>query len=220
MHDIQKFFLDLSNSLGVFAYLIVFLGVGIESLGIPVPGETSLLVGVFLATQGRLSVPVVALVAWVAAVLGDNIGYMIGRRWGTRLVRLPAVGRFYSPERLDRAEALFARRGWVAVFTGRFIALLRIFAGPLAGMHRMPWPEFFVANAAGGAVWVAVIVIVGVLIGNNLDRAVSLMGQVGYIGLGVAALAVVAYVAWRLWRRRTSRLGARRHQGGAPDDAQ
>ncbi len=202
MHGIQKFFLDLSNSLGVFAYLIVFLGVGIESLGIPVPGETSLLVGVFLATQGRLSVPIVALVGWIAAVGGDNIGYAIGRRWGTRLVRLPAIGRFYSPERLKRAEVQFARRGWVAVFTGRFIALLRIFAGPLAGMHRMPWPEFFVANAAGGAVWVAAIVIVGVLIGNNLDKAVSLVGRVGYIGLGVAVVLVVAYVAWRVLRRR------------------
>ena len=201
MDGIQKFFLDLSNNLGVFAYLIVFLGVGIESLGIPVPGETSLLVGVFLATQGRLSVPLVGIVAWVGAVIGDNLGYAIGRRWGTRLVRVPAVGRFYSPERLERAEELFARRGWVAVFTGRFIALLRIFAGPLAGMHRMPWPGFFVANATGGALWVAVIVVVGVLIGNNLDRAIKLVGQVGYIGLGVAAVAIAAYVGWRFWRR-------------------
>jgi membrane protein DedA with SNARE-associated domain len=202
MHGIQKFFLDLSTTLGVFAYLIVFLGVGVESLGIPVPGETALLVGVFLATQGRLSVPVVALVAWVGAVIGDNLGYVIGRRWGARLVRLPAVGRFYSPERLERAEALFERRGWLAVFAGRFIALLRIFAGPLAGMHRMPWPGFFVANATGGAVWVAVIVVVGVLIGSNLDRAVTLVGRVGYIGLGAAALLVVAYFGMRLWRRR------------------
>jgi membrane protein DedA with SNARE-associated domain len=204
MHGIQKFFLDLSNHLGVFAYLIVFLGVGIESLGVPVPGETSLLVGVFLATQGRLSVPVVALVAWVGAVIGDNLGYAIGRRWGTRLVRLPAVRRVYSPERLQRAEALFERRGWLAVFTGRFIALLRIFAGPLAGIHRMPWPGFFVANATGGALWVAVIVVIGVLIGSNLDRAISLVGRVGYIGLGVAVLMVLAYVGVRVWRRRRS----------------
>ena len=202
MHRIQKFFLDLSNTLGVFAYLIVFLGVGIESLGIPVPGETSLLVGVFLATQGRLSVAVVALVAWVGAVLGDNLGYAIGRRWGTRLVRLPAMRRVYSPERLEVAEALFERRGWVAVFTGRFIALLRIFAGPLAGMHRMPWAAFFVANATGAALWVGVIVVIGVVIGNNLDRAISLVGRVGYVGLGVAAVLVAAYVGWRLWRRR------------------
>lgn len=175
---------------------------GIESLGVPVPGETSLLVGVFLATQGRLSVPIVALVAWVGAVIGDNLGYAIGRRWGTRLVRLPAVGRFYSPERLERAEALFERRGWLAVFTGRFVALLRIFAGPLAGMHRMPWPGFFVANATGGALWVAVIVVVGVLIGNNLDRAVSLVGRVGYIGLAAAVVIVLAYLGLRTWRRR------------------
>jgi membrane protein DedA with SNARE-associated domain len=178
--------------------------VGIESLGIPVPGETSLLVGVFLATQGRLSVAIVALVGWLGAVIGDNLGYVIGRRWGTRLVRLPAVGRFYSPERLARAETLFQRRGWVAVFTGRFIALLRIFAGPLAGMHRMPWPEFFVANATGGAAWVAAIVVVGVLIGNNLDKAISLVGRIGYIGLGAAAVLVVAYVGLRIWRRRRS----------------
>ncbi|MDQ6856177.1 MAG: DedA family protein [Candidatus Dormibacteraeota bacterium] len=202
MAGIQKFFLDLSNNLGSFAYLIVFLGVGIESLGVPVPGETALLVGVFLATQGRLSVAIVALVAWVGAVIGDNIGYAIGRRWGTRLVRVPAVGRFYSPARLERAEALFERRGWVAVFGGRFIALLRIFAGPLAGMHRMPWPEFVVANATGGALWVAVIVVVGVLIGNNLDRAISFVGRVGYIGLGAAIVLVLAYVGLRMWRRR------------------
>jgi membrane protein DedA with SNARE-associated domain len=203
MGDIQKFFLDLSTSLGGFAYLIVLLGVGIESLGVPVPGETALLVGVFLATQGRLSVPIVAAVAWGGAVVGDNLGYAIGRRWGTRLVRLPAIGRFYSADRLARAEDLFARRGWLAVFTGRFVALLRIFAGPLAGMHRMPWPAFFAANAAGGAVWVSVIVVIGVLIGNNLDRAVSLIGRVGYIGLGVAVVLAAVYVVLRRRRSRT-----------------
>ena len=180
----------------------MFLGVGIESLGVPVPGETALLVGVFLATQGRLSVVLVAMFAWIAAVVGDNLGYAIGRRWGTRLTQVPAVRRLYTPDRLQRAEEQFARRGWLAVFTGRFIALLRIFAGPLAGMHRMPWPIFFVANATGGAAWVAVIVTVGELIGKNLDAAVSLIGRVGYIGLGVAVLAIAAYVLVRRRRRR------------------
>ena len=179
---------------------------GVESLGVPVPGETALLVGVFLATQGRLSVAVVATVAWVGAVLGDNTGYLIGRRWGRRLVNLPAIGRFYGPERMKRAESFFDRRGWVAVFTGRFVALLRIFAGPLAGMHRMPWPAFVVANATGGAVWVAVIVTIGVLVGSNLDSAISLVGRAGYLGLGAVVLVVAAYVALRVWmrRRRTS----------------
>jgi membrane protein DedA with SNARE-associated domain len=179
--------------------------VGVESLGVPVPGETALLVGVFLATQGRLSVALVALVAWIGAVVGDNIGYLIGRRWGTRLVRAPALRRLYTKDRLERAEAFFARRGWLAVFGGRFVALLRIFAGPLAGMHRMPWPAFVVANATGGALWVAVMVTVGVLIGKNLDRAVSFVGQAGYIGLALAAVLVAGYVAIRVWLARRHR---------------
>lgn len=202
MGAIQHFFLDVADRLGAFAYLIAFLGVGIESIGVPVPGETALLVGVFLATQGRLSVVLVALFAWVGAVAGDNVGYVVGRRWGTRLVEVRAVRRIYTPERLRRAEVFFERRGWLAVFGGRFVALLRIFAGPLAGMHRMPWPGFFLANAAGGALWVAVIVVVGVIIGDNLDRAVSIVGRVGYVGLGVAVAAVVLYVGVRLARRR------------------
>ena len=182
----------------------MLVGVGVESMGIPVPGETALLVGVFLASQGRLSVWVVAVAAWVGAVTGDNIGYWIGRRWGTRLVRMPAVRKLYSAERLERAERFFERRGWLAVFGGRFVALLRIFAGPLAGIHRMPWPRFVIANASGGALWVAVIVGIGVLIGNNLDRAVSAVADAGYVGLGLAVLVVAAYVLVRvqLHRRR------------------
>lgn len=175
---------------------------GIESLGVPVPGETALLVGVFLATQGRLSVVAVAAVGWIGAVLGDNTGYLIGRRWGRRLVNLPGIGRFYSPARMERAESFFERRGWVAVFVGRFVALLRIFAGPLAGMHRMPWPAFVAANAAGGAVWVAVIVTIGVLVGSNLDNAVGLVGKAGYLGLAGVLVLVAAYVAIRVLMRR------------------
>jgi membrane protein DedA with SNARE-associated domain len=189
----------------VFAYLIVLLGVGIESLGIPVPGETALLVGVFLAAQGRLSVVVVAVVAWIGAVVGDNLGYLIGRRWGRRLMAVRGLRRVYTPERLERAEALFERRGWLAVFTGRFVALLRIFAGPLAGMHRMPWPGFVVANATGGAIWVAVIVVVGTLIGKNLDRAITFVGRAGYIGLALGILVAGAYVVVRIRLARRHR---------------
>lgn len=180
---------------------------GIESLGVPVPGETTLLVGVVVAAQGRLSVVLVALFGWVGAVAGDNIGYQIGSRWGRRLTEIPVIGRVYTPERLTRAETFFERRGWVAVFFGRFVALLRILAGPLAGMHHMPWRRFFVANAAGGAGWVAAIVVVGVLVGQNLDRAVRLVGRVGYIGLGVAVVVVAAYVLVRRLVMRRSSLG-------------
>ena len=205
MGAIQQFLLSVADHLGVLAYLIVLLGVGIESLGIPVPGETALLVGVFLATQGRLSVVLVALAGWIGAVVGDNLGYLVGRHWGRRLLEMRAVRRLYRPDRVARAEDFFERRGWVAVFTGRFVALLRIFAGPLAGIHRMPWPRFVLANAIGGAVWVAVIVIVGVLIGSNLDKAVSFVGRAGYLGLAAAVVVVGAYVAVRVVRSRRRR---------------
>jgi membrane protein DedA with SNARE-associated domain len=191
--------LDLA---GRFGYLAVFLGVGIESMGVPIPGETILLIGAVLAGRGTLNPWLVGLAGWLGAVGGDNLGYLIGRRWGTRLVTVPLIRRVYRPEHLERAERFFARHGWSAVFFGRFIALLRILAGPLAGMHRMPWRHFVIANAAGGACWVAVVVIIGLAIGTNLERALSLVADMGYAGLGLAAVLVIGAVVWKLFRRR------------------
>jgi membrane protein DedA with SNARE-associated domain len=188
--------------LGAAAYVLVLLGVGIESLGVPVPGELTLLVGVVVAGQGRLSVPLVALFAWIGAVVGDNLGYLVGRRWGRQLAAVPVLRKLYTPERMARADRFFERLGWLAVFAGRFVALLRIFAGPLAGMHRMPWRRFVLANATGGALWIAAIVLVGLVIAHNLDQAVTLVGRAGYVGLAAALLAVVALITIRIRRRR------------------
>jgi membrane protein DedA with SNARE-associated domain len=205
---VTQFLLDLVSR---FGYGIVFAGVGIESMGVPVPGETALVIGAVLAAQGRLAPWGVALAAWAGAVTGDNIGYFVGRRFGDRLVRLPVLRLVYDQRRIAVADRFFARWGVLAVFFGRFVALLRILAGPLAGIHRMPWTHFVVANAAGGAVWVAAITTIGLLIGNNLDRAVSVVSQAGYIGLSAAALLVVGFVAW--WHatraRRERALGER-----------
>jgi membrane protein DedA with SNARE-associated domain len=205
---VTQFLLDLVSR---FGYGIVFAGVGVESMGVPVPGETALVIGAVLAAQGRLAPWGVALAAWAGAVTGDNIGYFVGRRFGDRLVRLPVLRLVYDQRRIAVADRFFARWGVLAVFFGRFVALLRILAGPLAGIHRMPWTHFVVANAAGGAVWVAAITTIGLLIGNNLDRAVSVVSQAGYIGLGAAALLVVGFVAW--WHatraRRERALGER-----------
>lgn len=188
-----------------YGLAVVFLGVGVESLGIPVPGETVLVIASAAATRGHLSLWAVAAAAWVAAVAGDNIGYWIGRRYGRRLVRLPVAGRLYSAERMSRAERLFERWGWIAVFLGRFVALLRILAGPLAGMHRMPWRTFLLANAAGAAVWVGAMTAVGMLVGANLDRALRLVSRGGLVGLGTVVLAAAGYLLLRAWRRRRSR---------------
>lgn len=188
-----------------FGYLAVFLGVGIESLGIPVPGETSLVIGAVVAEQGHLSPWGVALAGLAGAVLGDNTGYWIGRRWGQRLFAAPAIRRVYSPARFAMAEAFFERRGWVAVFFGRFVALLRIFAGPLAGTHRMPWPRFAIANAAGAVVWVGAVTAVGLVVGSNLGRAIRIVSRAGYVGLALAALVVLVLVVRRVRRSRRER---------------
>ena len=191
-----------------FGYLIVFLGVGIESLGIPVPGETVLIIGAVLAAQGHLNPAAVAALGAAGAILGDNTGYLIGRRWGRRLIQTRLLRRIYDPRRLVIAERFFERHGWTAVFFGRFIAILRIFAGPLAGLHHMPWRRFFLANAGGAVVWVAAVVTAGLLVGGNLDRLIQLISRAGYIGLGAGILVVAGlFVRHRLRIRHELREG-------------
>jgi membrane protein DedA with SNARE-associated domain len=191
---------SLVDDVGVFAYVIVLLGVGIESMGVPIPGETVLIAGALLAAAGRLDPAVLAACACFGAVAGDNIGYWVGRRWGHRLATVPGVRRIYDERRLALGESFFRRYGVLAVFFGRFVALLRIFAGPLAGMNRMPWPRFFAANLLGGAFWVGAVVAAVLLVGH---RAVTLVTRSGYFGLGLAV--ILAAGAWWWHRRRVRR---------------
>jgi phosphatidylglycerol lysyltransferase len=204
--------LNLVEHLG---YLIVFLGVGIESLGIPVPGETVLVVSAVYAAQGHLNPAGVAACAVAGAVIGDNIGYWIGRRWGRRLIATRLLRRIYDPRRIAVAERFFQRHGWTAVFFGRFVAILRIFAGPLAGMHHMPWTHFVLANLGGALLWVTAVVTAGMLVGGNLDHIVSLISRAGYIGLGLAVALGIALVALHVVRkRRELRRGEQLMRGG------
>ena len=166
------------------------------------PGETTLIIGAVLAAQGRLDAPGVAVAGLLGATLGDNTGYYVGRRWGRRLLAVRGIRRIYDPRRVAVAERFFERRGWTAVFFGRFVAILRIFAGPLAGLHHMPWRTFLLANAAGAAVWVGAVVTAGLLVGGNLDRIITLISRGGLIALGLAVLGGVAFVVWHQVRRR------------------
>lgn len=188
---------SLIDQVGALAYLIVLLGVGLESMGVPVPGETVLVAGALLAARGHLDPALVAGCACLGAVAGDNVGYWVGRRWGTRLARVPGVRRLHDERRMAVAQRFFRRWGVLAVFLGRFVALLRILAGPLAGMNGMPWPRFLAANLLGGVLWVGAVVTAVMLVG---DRAVTLVTRSGYAGLGV--VAVLGAGAWWWHRRR------------------
>ena len=189
----------------VAVYLIVGLVVGIESLGVPLPGEIVLVSAALLASHHELAVnPVgVGAAAIVGAVVGDSIGYLIGRRYGLPLFE--RLGRrfpkHFGPRHVALAERFFTRWGMGAVFFGRFVALLRIFAGPLAGALRMRYPRFLVANISGAIAWAggttAAVDYLGIVAEQWLSRF-------SWIGL---ALAVVVGVAVTLVvRRRTHRM--------------
>jgi membrane protein DedA with SNARE-associated domain len=168
-------------------YLLVALVIGVESLGIPLPGEIILISAALLSSQGHVNPVIVGACASAGAIIGDSIGYAIGRRGGRPL--FDRLGRrfpkHFSPGHIATAEASFERWGMWAVFFGRFVALLRIFAGPLAGVLKMPYWKFLTANVLGGVVWAggttAVIYYVGVVAEPWLQRF-------SYVGLGVALL--------------------------------
>ena len=176
-------------------YWAVFLIVMFESAGAPLPGETALvLAAVFAGATGELDIALVIALAVVAAILGDNIGYLVGRRYGLSLLqRYGRVVRL-TPERLALGDYLFARHGAKIVFFGRFVAFLRIFAALLAGVHRFPWRPFLFYNAMGGLIWACVFGIGGYWFGEALTRVTGPLGIAAFIAaaLGVIGMLFVA----------------------------
>ena len=203
------------------AYVLIGLLVMVESLGIPVPGETALVTGALLSAEPSTGIDVVlvGLVAFVGAVVGDTIGYSIGRRLGpslfTRLGR--RFPRHFSPLHIDYARHLFSRYGMGAVFGGRFIALLRILSGPLAGSLGMHYPRFLLANAAGGAAWAGGVTASVYLLGVVARQWVAGVGWV-LLALTITLGVVASRVAGRAFTER-ARAYARDRASGEPDAA-
>jgi len=185
----------------IAVYLLVGLVVGVESLGIPLPGEIVLVGASILSSRHELAVSplAVALAGVLGAAVGDSIGFAIGRRYGNGLFdwlgkRFP---KSVNPDLIGYAEHVFARYGILAVFGGRFIALLRIFAGPLAGSLRLAYPKFLVANISGAIAWVGGTTYLVYFLGTAAESALS---KFSYIALAVAV--VLAVLASTLLRRR------------------
>ena len=211
-----------TGGLAIFAYLVVGLVIGVESMGVPLPGETTLVAAALLASQGNLNIVFVIGAAAAGAIIGDSIGYYIGRKAGRGLFeRLGRRFHHFSEDRIVKAEKYFHKYGVWTVFFGRFVALLRIFAGPMAGMLRMPYPRFLAANAAGGIAWSTTIGVVAYKIGSNADK---IFGQVSLWALvAIAVVAVAAYTVYKLRRRgkagTAGKAGAVPAEGHAGPDA-
>jgi membrane protein DedA with SNARE-associated domain len=189
----------LLDLFGRYGYFVIFVPVLLETAGVPLPGETTLLLSGLAASTGRIDPWIAIAVGSTAAILGDNIGYAIGRYGGRRLVlRLAHVGRIESS--LAWGEQFFARHGGKTVFMARWIFGLRIFGAWIAGMVHMPWRVFFVWNAAGGITWCASVIGLGYFFGHSLHVIKQVLGIGGVIA--VVTAAIVALVFWRRFEKR------------------
>ena len=191
---------DLSHLLASYGYWAVLLFVAIESTGIPFPGETMLVTAaIYAGATHQLALPLVIAAAAGGAILGDNVGFWVGREGGYRLLR--RYGRYVrlNERRLKLGQYLFLRHGGKVVFFGRFVAVLRAWAAFLAGTNRMPWRRFLLFNAAGGIVWATLFGAGGYALGDNIHRIV------GPVGIGVVLVAVVLFLALLRYLRRNER---------------
>jgi len=200
---------------GLWAILAFVL---VEDFGIPVPGETILIAGAIYAGSGRLNIVAVGVIGFFAAILGDNIGYAIGRFGGRALVERWGKHVFLTAERLDKAEASFNRQGGKIITIARFIEGLRQANGIIAGITKLHWLRFLAFNALGAALWVGTWVSVGYFAGQHID---TIYHDVTTYSLYVLIAAVVLLAGWlllrlRKHRRTTSEAAARPDEPARP----
>ena len=193
-------FHSLREFVGDYGYWAVALALLCENAGLPVPGETTLLLASFLAfSQHKLHLGWIIVVATCAATLGDNLGYLVGQYGGRPLLdRYQGLFRI-PPKSLKNAEDMFERYGPAAIFFARFIFGMRVFAGPLAGVLRMRWRPFAVFNFLGAVVWVSCVATAGYLFGRHWRALFQAVRGFNIVILIVAV--VVAYILWRKYRQ-------------------
>lgn len=184
-----------------YGYLAVGLALFLEDFGIPLPGETMLIAAALYAGTGHLNIWLVGVVALVAAIAGDNVGFAIGHFGGRALADRFGKYVFLTQHRLDKAEDFFRRRGTWVVVVARFIEGLRQANGIIAGIVEMPWKRFLAANAVGAALWVAVWASVGYLAGNHVE---TISRYFKYAAIAAVVLAL-AFAARHLLRARARR---------------
>lgn len=202
------FLSTLAPVLDHYGYLAVGGLVMLEDFGIPVPGETIMIAAAVYAGAGRLSVVVVGVVAFLAAVVGDNIGYLIGHFGGRALVLRYGKYVLLTEERMDKAEGFFRRHGGQVVVVARFIEGLRQANGIVAGTVRMPWHRFLLFNALGAALWVGLWTSVGYLAGNHIGTIYAEVTRYSLYVLIALVVLVLFLIGRSVLRRRRRRAAA------------
>jgi membrane protein DedA with SNARE-associated domain len=180
-----------------YGVIVVFVILTFESFGLPLPGESMLVTAAILSGRGDMSFWSLFVAGWCGAVLGDNIGYLIGRKLGRTLLRSHGRKIGLTEERLGKVEAAFVRYGPATVGFARFINVLRQLNGVVAGTLGMDWRRFLLFNALGGAAWVLVWTSVGFYVGSHGADIVKVVHSVGFLVVIVALVAVAAFLAYR-----------------------
>ncbi|HEX4627201.1 MAG TPA: bifunctional DedA family/phosphatase PAP2 family protein [Gemmatimonadales bacterium] len=196
----------MASLIATYGYIVLFLLVGLESLGVPLPGETALVTAAALAGLGDLSIEAVIATAIAAAILGDTGGYWVGRNGGPALVRRYGRALHVTEAQLARANAFFARYGPRTVFLGRFIALLRTWVAVLAGAARMPYATFLLYNALGAACWSVLFGALGFVFARSLPELKQYISQASLALVLLVALGVALALGWRWLERNRARL--------------
>jgi membrane protein DedA with SNARE-associated domain len=195
----------LAPLLDHYGYLAIAGLIFLEDFGVPVPGETALIAGAAYAGAGRLNIVMVGLIAVAAAILGDNIGYLIGRLGGRALVLRWGKYVLLTPQRLDKAEDFFSRHGGWVITIARFLEVLRQANGIVAGISGMPWRRFLAFNALGAVLWVALWTTIGELAGNHIAAIYSAVTRYSLYVLIAVGVAILALIGRHLARHRRAR---------------
>lgn len=194
---------------------LVFALIAVESMGVPLPGETALFAAAIFASKGGPPIEAVIAVAAAGAILGDNVGYLIGRKAGRRLLEAPGPFERHRRAVIAYGQPFFDRHGPKAVFLGRFVSGLRITAAWLAGVNRMPWRTFLFWNATGGVVWATAVGVLAYSFGHAAEQAIKTAGLVGLVGAVAVALGV-----WVVLRRRHGHRDVAGDEGALAAEAQ
>ena len=192
----------LSSPLQHFGVWAIALLIMVEDFGIPVPGETILIAGAVYAGAGRLNIVAVGIAGFIAAIIGDNIGFAIGHFGGRALALRWGKYVFLTEERLNKAEAFFDRRGAIVITFARFVEGLRQANGIIAGITGMHWLRFLIFNAIGAALWVGTWVSLGYLAGDHITTIYHYITLYSYYVLVALVVLVIGYTVWRIRRRR------------------
>ena len=192
----------LQPTLNHYGYLAVGGLILLEDFGVPVPGETVLILAAVYAGAGRLNIWLVALIGFLGAVAGDNVGFAIGHFGGRPLIERWGRYILLTPERLDKATDFFERRGGGIIIIARFVEGLRQANGIVAGTTGMHWARFLLFNSIGAALWVGVWSSIGYFSGSHIDSIYSTATRYSvYFGIAVGVL-LIGYIAWRVRRSR------------------